>query len=133
MYISSSHNQIQGWTYYVLEHEGHVKKVYRNDLTETTVNRCMYETIVDVLKSLKKPCHLTIITRGPIGGVLILKGKTNAVNGDWYEKILKAANDGGHDLEFVYESTNKEIKAKLEYTRVRLKELKIKDGFGGFH
>lgn len=127
MYLVGSHNHIQGWTYYVLEYEGHVKKVYRNDLTETTLNRCMYETIVDVLKSLKKPCHLTIITIGAIGGVRILAGKTNCLNGDWYSAILKMAQKGGHELEFIYEPEDSVTKTKLYYTRKRLKELRLKE------
>jgi len=78
-------------------HSGYLIKEEDSFDSPTTPNRLMITAAIEMIKKLKRPCHVTIFTTTAIGLV-----KRKGINKDLLMQLIQISQEGKHQLDNSY-------------------------------
>jgi len=103
--------------YEVLLESGEARRYMTNEFTDTTVNRCIIQGLVDAVGALKYPCAVELVVATTLGFAKARKGK--GPNRDLLRALVNGLDEGGHRYEVteVTDGTGASLRARIRRHR----------------
>lgn len=96
--LGSWNHRTRTGNYSVVLQYKNIHKTLTAEITDTTVNRCIIQGVIDAIKLLKEPCEIIVVTATALGVKKALKG--TGVNKELIKEIFCLLEENNHVAKF---------------------------------